>query len=240
MANAYQVKSRALLFGDPKRQYILTIRDLPSDDRPREKLLNLGPGQLSPQELLAVVLSSGTRKEGVLEMSQRITTEYGDRHLFSAMQPQQLADELEIPLGKALQIVAVGELGRRFFAKQKNGKAVLRSAEDVFHYTADMRNLSKEHLRGIYINQHYQVVHDEVVSIGTLDTNITHPREVFRPAIACGAAGVILVHNHPSGIAEPSEQDRLVTKQIAEAGKLIGIELVDHVIITEQNFVSSL
>jgi DNA repair protein RadC len=137
-----------------------------------------------------------------------------------------------------MQIVAVGELGRRFFRKQKNGAAVIRTARDVYGYTVDMRALPKEHLRGLYLDAHYQVIHDETLSIGTIDANLIHPREVFRPALAHAAAAVVLVHNHPSGIVTPSEADCVVTQQIAAAGKILGIELIDHVIITDDTFIS--
>lgn len=238
MSVDYALKNKLFILDNPNKKYILTIRDLPDDERPREKLLAHGPSALTPKELLAIVLEKGTRKEGVLEMAGRIVREYGERNVFSHTDAASLASNLGIPLGKAMQIVAVGELGRRFFEHNRNGAAVIRTAKDVFEYAADMHSLKKECLRGIYLNAHYQVVHDEVISIGTVDANIIHPREVFRPAIACSAAGVILVHNHPSGILEPSAEDRAVTKQIAEAGKLIGIELVDHIIITKERFAS--
>ncbi|MBI2099897.1 MAG: DNA repair protein RadC [Candidatus Vogelbacteria bacterium] len=221
-----------------EKQYILTIRDLPNEDRPREKLLTRGPSALSPKELLAIVLEKGTRKEGVLSMTERIVREYGERNVFANTDVKKLAEDLGLPLGKAMQIVAVGELGRRFFRKERNGAVVIRTAKDVFEYTADMRLLKKEHLRGLYLNAHYQLVHDEVISIGTVDANVVHPREVFRPALACSAAAVILVHNHPSGVLKPSAEDTRVTKQIKEAGALIGVELVDHVIVTNEGYVS--
>jgi len=220
------------------KQYVLTIRDLPDEEKPREKMIARGPGALSPKELLAILLEKGTRKEGVLAMTERIVREYGERNIFSQTDAKILAKDLDIPLGKAMQIVAVGELGRRFFERSKNGSAVIRTAKDVFEYVADMRGLSKEHLRGLYLNAHYQLIADEVISIGTVDANIVHPREVFRPAISCSAAAVILVHNHPSGVLKPSAEDARVTKQILDAGVLVGIELVDHIIVTKDGFVS--
>jgi DNA repair protein RadC len=101
-----------------------------------------------------------------------------------------------------------------------------------------MRNFTKEHLRGLYLNAHYQLVHDETISIGTVDANIVHPREVFRPALAYAAAAVILVHNHPSGNAEPSDADLAVTKQLHEAGALLGIDLIDHIVVTADTYTS--
>lgn len=238
MLESYTIKSEPFVLDNPGKKYILTIRDIPDTERPREKLLTHGPSALTPRELLAIVLEKGTRKEGVLEMTERIAREYGERNIFSQSDTKALAADLNIPLNKAMQIVAVGELGRRFFERDRNGAAVIRTAKDAFEYAADMRVLKKECLRGIYLNAHYQVVHDEIISIGTVDANIIHPREVFRPAISCSAAGVVLVHNHPSGLLEPSAEDRRITKQIKEAGALIGIELVDHLIVSADGFIS--
>ncbi len=225
-------------YAQKPKQYELTIHDLPSEERPREKLVEHGPGALSIDELLAVILVTGTKKENLLQMTNRILKEYGEKSILSATDVKTLAEDLDIPEVKAAQIIACGELGRRFHKKSKNGVPVLRTAEDVFAYTIDMRNLSKEHLRGLYVNAHYQLVHDEVISIGTVDANIVHPREVFRPALAYAAAAVILVHNHPSGNIRPSDADLQVTKQLKEAGRLIGIDLIDHVIITSETYTS--
>lgn len=244
----YSINSKPLVLSEPdfspqdpsssSIQYTLTIRDLPNEDKPREKLLAHGPGALTPKELLAIVLEKGTRKEGVLSMCERMVREYGERHVFENRDATKLSEDLDVPIGKAMQVVAVGELGRRFFQRSRNGATVIRTTKDVYEHTADMRNLKKEHLRGLYLNAHYQLVHDEVISIGTIDANIVHPREIFRPALSCSAAAVILVHNHASGILKPSAEDIRVTKQIRKAGKILGIELVDHVIVTSDGFIS--
>lgn len=234
----YVLENNDLLLTSSERPYVLRVRDLPETDKPREKLASEGPGALSAAELLAVVLGSGTVKEGVLEMAHRVMREYGERALLSRTDASALAEDLAIPPTKAAQIVAVGELGRRFYARTGAGAAVIRTARDVYDYTVAMRSLPKEHLRGLYLNAHYQVIHDEVISIGTIDANLVHPREVFRPALMHAAAGVVLVHNHPSGVTTPSEADRAVTLQLQEAGKLVGIELVDHVVVAEGGYES--
>jgi len=223
-----------------EKQYVLSVRDLPSSEKPREKLIVHGPGLLSAQELLAALLNTGTRKEGVLEMSSRILREYGEKSIFSQTNAKQMARDLNIPIHQAIQIVAAGELGRRFFRHESDGSPVIRTAKEVFEYVTDMRSLSKEHLRGLYLNAHYQLIHEEIISIGTVDANIIHPREVFRPAISSSAVAVILVHNHPSGILAQNEEDIAITRQILEAGKIIGIDLVDHVIVTKDSFISIL
>jgi DNA repair protein RadC len=220
------------------KEYVLKIKDMPSEDKPREKLSKYGPGALSVPELIAVLLNTGTKKEDVMSMSARILKDYGEQTLAQQVDPKVLSEHLDIPLVKAMQIVACSELGRRFFLKRSTGPQMIRTAKDVFEYLADMRNLPKEHLRGIYLNTHHRIVHDEVISIGTINTNIVHAREVFKPAIEYGAAAVILAHNHPSGITTPSEADIEITRQIVAVGKMIGIPVIDHVIIGGNRFTS--
>ncbi len=224
-------------FSTEIKKYVLKIRDLPEMDKPREKLVNQGPTALSTAELLAVILNSGTKKEGVLSMSERIIKEYGERALVNHRDAKTIAKDLDIPLVRAAQIVAIGELGRRFYQK-KGSNAMVRTAKDAFEYLSDMQNLDKEHLRGLYLNNHYRVIHDEVISIGTVDSNLIHPREVFKPALEYGAVAVILAHNHPSGITKASEADKEVTRQIIAAGKIMGITVLDHVIIGKGKFAS--
>ncbi len=238
MGSSYTLMDVPSIVGAPDKHYVIHMRDLPPSEKPRERLHTLGPTALSPVELLSVILGVGTRKEGLLSMTARIVREYGERNVFSQTDVAALAVDLSIPEGKAAKIVAVGELGRRFFAREQNGAAILRRAHDAFEYVTDMRALLKEHLRGLYLNTHYQVIHDETISMGTVDANMVHPREVFRPAIACAAVAVILVHNHPSGVLTPSTEDILITRRVREAGKLLGIELVDHVIVTREGFIS--
>lgn len=222
------------------RDYTLTIRDLPLEEKPREKLQAHGAGVLSISELLAVILNVGTKKEDVLGMATRLVKEYGEKSIIASANPQKLAQELSIPLGKAQQIIASVELGRRLFERNPNGSKILRNAKDVYAYAKSMADLPKEHLRGIYLNSQYKVIHDEVISIGTVDANIIHPREVFKPALEYAAAAVILVHNHPSGNLTPSLADTEVTAQLVAAGKLLGIELIDHVIVSRSGFTSIL
>ncbi len=220
------------------RAYDLKLRDLPDDEKPREKLLQNGPEALSTVELLAIVLSVGTKKEGVLEMASRMIREYGERSLATITDAKKISEDLDIPIIKAIQLVASAELGKRFFKKGTGELAVIRSAKDVYEYAREMENYPKEQLRGLYLNTHHKVVHDEVISIGTINSNIIHPREVFRPAIQYGAVAVVLVHNHPSGIAKASKADIEITEQLVKAGKLVGINLVDHIVIAGGSYSS--
>lgn len=241
LSRSYILKDTDILLDiDTKRQrdYVIKVRDMEQADKPREKLSALGPQALTVAELMAIVLGNGTKKEEVLEMSNRIIKEYGEKVLFKQMNPSELSVDLDIPLNKACQIVAVGELGRRYFDKNADGMAVIRTPEDAYNYLRDMHNLPKEHVRGIYLNTHHQVIHDEVISIGTVNSNLIHPREVFKPALQYGAAAVIIAHNHPSGVVKASNSDIETTKQLVEAGRILGIHLIDHIIVSGEKFVS--
>ena len=222
-----------------EKTYVLRLRDMPAADKPREKLIKHGPAVLSVAELLAVILNTGTQKEDVLAMSRRLLKEYGDSVIVTQRDPAKVRELLNIPIGKACQLVACFELGRRFFETRGSRKPiVIRTASQVFEYLRDMRDLPKEHLRGLYLDNHYQLIHDELISIGTLTSNVIHPREVFRPALEYAAAALILAHNHPSGIAKPSEADLAITRQIIDAGRVLGISVLDHVIIAKGKYES--
>lgn len=221
-------------------QYVLRVRDMPLEDKPREKMAKYGPSALNMAELVAVLWGVGTRKEDVLEMARRTLKEYGERAILYETNPQRLAETLEIPQNKAQQLMAGLELGRRFFDKQGEAPRYLRTARQAYHYLTDMGILQKEHLRGLYLNSRYQLVHDEVISVGSLTANIVHPREVFQPAIERGAVAVIIAHNHPSGDLEPTDADEQVTKQLSDGGAILGIELLDHLIITKDGYQSLL
>lgn len=233
----YVIRDSDLLLEDAKiQQYVLKIKDMPVEDKPREKLVQNGVETLSAAELLAVVLGTGTKKEEVFAMSSRVIKEYGEKTLANHTNPVKIHEDLDIPLAKSCQIVASFELGRRFFQKNEHGLAVIRTAKDAFEYLKDIGNLPKEHFRGLYLNSHFKVIHDEIISVGSLTSNVVHPREVFKPAIEYSAAAVIVAHNHPSGDPTPSENDVQITKQLVEAGNILGIEMLDHIIIAKDSF----
>jgi len=234
----YIVSSTDLILDQSDKAYTLKFRDLPAEEKPREKLLKLGPGSLAVGELLAIVFNVGTKKEDVLSMATRLLKEYGEKSIVSEKDPKKICQALGIPLTKSCQVVACFELGRRFFGQKAGRPEFLRTAKQVYAYLADLRNLPKEHLRGLYLDTHYRLVHDEVISIGSLTANLIHPREVFKPAFDNGAVAVILAHNHPSGIATHSEADLQITNQLIEAGKILGVHLLDHIIVTQNKFTS--
>lgn len=220
------------------REYILKFRDLSVDEQPREKLMKHGPDILTLAELLAVVLNTGNKSEDIMELTNRIMKEYGEKIIIAQKNPGIMAKELDISIVKACQIIACGEIGRRFYEKKDNGFILIRKAQDAYDYLVDMRKLPKEHLRGLYLNNHNRIIHDEVISIGTINSNLVHPREVFRPAIEHNAVALVLAHNHPSNIVTPSESDIEVTNQLIKASKILGINILDHIIITKDKFMS--
>jgi DNA repair protein RadC len=232
----YNFEDHDLYTGD--KEYILKVRDLADEDKPREKLIKYGPEILSVAELLAILLNVGTKKEGVLQMTSRVLKEYGEKNIINQKNPKDLERDLDIPLTKACQIVACFELGRRFFEETRGGIATVRTPKQVFEYLKDMRDLPKEHLRGIYLNSRYQVIHNEVISIGSLTASVIHPREVFRPAIEYSAAALILAHNHPSGSIKPTQPDIEITNHLKKVGEMLGIDLLDHIIIAKNKFYS--
>ncbi len=240
METAYKARLRDFIVDDPGRDYVLRVRDMADDDRPREKMVKSGAGALSSRELLAVVLNTGTKREEVMAMSARILKDYGENGLASQVDPQKLAQDYRIPVTKACQIAACFELGRRFFKKSKNGAAAIRNSRQAFSYLKGMGSLPKEQFRGVYLDSHYRVIRDEIISIGSLTAGIVHPREVFKPAIDSLAAAVIVAHNHPSGSLAATASDIEITRQLSEAGRIMGIEVIDHLIIAGNRYSSIL
>jgi DNA repair protein RadC len=237
---SYDLRSQDIFVRDHvDRSYdIPKVNELPDKEKPREKLVQLGPRSLGVSELVAVLLGVGTVKEDVLKMAHRILKEYGETAIANETDPAKLSEALSIPLGKACQIVASFELGRRYFSNHGGRAVFVRTAHQAFDYLKDIGLSQKEQLRGLYLNSRHEVIHDEVISVGSLTANIVHPREVFQPAVAYGAVGVIIAHNHPSGSLKPTAADIAVTQQLIEAGRALGIELLDHLIITDITFVS--
>jgi DNA repair protein RadC len=236
----YTLRDNDYIIGEGDTQYILRVRDLPLEEKPREKMLQQGPEALSIAELVAILMGVGTKKEEVMQMAQRILKEYGEAAIVNERNAQKLADSLAIPLPKACQIIASLELGRRFYQKRAGRAVFISTANQAFDYLRDMGTMKKEQLRGLYLNSRYQVIHEEVISVGSLTANIVHPREVFQPAIEHGAVAVLIAHNHPSGSLAPTLADHEVTERLLTAGKVLGIDLLDHLVIAEDQYLSIL
>jgi len=209
-----------------------------TEEKPREKMIQNGVGVLSMAELLAVVLSVGTKKEEVFSMSSRLLREYGEKAVAYQKNPEIISRDLNIPIVKACQIVACFELGRRFYQKKPGGLITIRTAVQAYEHLKEMGELKKEQFRGLYLNNHYQLVYDEVISIGTMDASLVQVREVFRPALEYSAAAIIIAHNHPSGVLKATREDQEITDKLIEAGKILDIEVLDHLVIGKNKFVS--
>lgn len=234
----YKIKDNNIIINHNKKYNIVAIRDRAQDEKPREKMIQMGPENLSSAELLAIILSSGTKKEEVLNMADRILKEYGKNAIINEKNPKNIEKEFGLPLVKSCQIVACFELGRRFFKENKTGTISIRNAKQAFEHLKDMSKLNKEHFRGLYLNNHYKLIHSETISIGTLDASIIHPREVFKPALEYSASAIIVAHNHPSGNLKPSKEDLEVNQKLKEAGEILGINILDHLIISKNKFIS--
>jgi DNA repair protein RadC len=215
------------------------IRDFPQDERPRERFVQHGAQSLSNHELIAILLRTGTKDESVLQLSNRLLSHFeGLRDLKSATL-EEITSIKGIGYAKAIQILTAIEIGRRVANLSFNERYVIRSPEDGAKYMMnDMRFLSQEHFVCLYLNTKNQVLHKQTIFIGSLNASIVHPREVYKEALRRSAASIICLHNHPSGDPTPSREDIEVTKRLSESGKIIGIDLLDHLIIGENKFVS--
>ena len=203
-------------------------------ERPREKLERYGSGKLSNEELLAIILRTGTRGANAVQLGRKLLKKFGED--LSEISPSELQKIPGLGVSKACQIVACFELGRRFLLGKPGG--LLISPEVVWERLAEIRTSKKEQLVVFYLDSQNREIEREVVSVGILNANLVHPREVFEGAVRNNAAQIILAHNHPSGVADPSEEDLLITRQLVEAGKILGIEVVDHIIVTKEEYFS--
>lgn len=217
----------------------LMIRDFPEGERPRERLIHSGPESLSNHELLAILLRTGTKSESVLQLANRLLTQFGGLMWLKDAAMEELTALKGIGEAKAVQIAAAVELGRRISNLSYDDRYVIRSPEDGANYVMnDMRFLSQEHFVCLYLNTKNQVIHRQTIFIGSLNASIVHPREVFKEAFRRSAASIICLHNHPSGDPAPSREDIDVTKRLVECGKMVGIEILDHLIIGDKKYVS--
>jgi len=213
--------------------------DRHADERPRERLEKHGAGALSITELLAIQLRSGSTVKSALGVADEMLHTFGGLRGIAASDRLELCRVKGVGPVKATEIAAAVELGRRLAALTTEEKPCIRSPQDVSNLLmADMRDLKKEHLRTLLLDSKNRVMKTCSVSIGVLDSSLVHPREVFRDAIISSAAAIIVVHNHPSGDPSPSAEDRRISLRLHECGILLGIELLDHVILGDNRFVS--
>ncbi len=216
-----------------------TVRDLPRNERPRERLQRLGAEYLSAQELLAIVLGRGISHESVMITSQRLLDKFETIKGIAEATTQELCQVRGIGPAKACQIKAAFELGNRWSQKLDKESAVITSPEDVYkELQCKARAKKKEYFWAVLLDTRNKIIKSVEISIGSLDTSIVHPRELFKEAISASASSIIVAHNHPSGNPQPSQDDIKLTKRLKESGDIVGIEIVDHIILGDEQFLS--
>ena len=216
------------------------VRDLPAGERPRERLAEFGAKSLSNTELIAILLRTGSAGENVISQSSRLLARFGGLGGLGRAPFAELCAEKGLGEGKVSQLLAALELGRRFVSLAPEERLTINGPEDVANFVAsDMAALEQEHLRVALLNTRNEVLSTEDVYIGNVNSSVVRPAEVFRPAIRSNATSIIAVHNHPSGDPTPSGADVSITRDLVESGKMLGIELLDHLVIGSGNrFVS--
>lgn len=220
-------------------RYHTRIREIPVDDRPRERLISYGADSLSLAELLAVLLRTGTEKYSAIGLAEHLLANFeGVRGVANAT-IEEMSQVHGIGPAKAAQIKAAIEFGRRLIAASPEERPKIRSPRDVYNLLGPtLRDEKREHFIALLLDTKNGVMRSRTVSVGDLSSSIVHPREVFVEAIRHGAASLIVAHNHPSGDPNPSPEDIAVTRRLAEAGELLGIELLDHIVLGDERWVS--
>jgi DNA repair protein RadC len=218
----------------------MKVKDLPLDDRPREKLLLRGPQSLSDAELLAILLRTGTKGKSVINISHELITENENLAVLASKHPSHFIKKKGIGKDKAASLLAAFEISRRILSQNKNVfEKKVTSPQDIAEmFIPLLKDELKEKFILICLNSANKIIRHEVISIGNLNSSIVHPREIFKAAIENSSASVILMHNHPSGNPEPSNEDISITKKLVEAGKMLDIPVFDHIILAGNNYTS--
>ncbi|WP_335743581.1 RadC family protein [Salicibibacter kimchii] len=216
-----------------------TKSPLPLQEMPRERLVQEGADYLSNQELLAILLRTGTTNETVLQLANRVLSEFEGIMMLKEASLEELQAIKGIGQVKAIELRAALELGKRIHTMQQRERYSIKTPEDASDYVMEeMRFLTQEHFVAIYLNTKNQVLHKKTLFIGSLNASIVHPREVFKEALRRSAASIVCLHNHPSGDPSPSKEDREVTKRLVDCGKVLGVEVLDHIIIGDRRYTS--
>jgi len=209
----------------------------PKNERPRERLLQDGPQHLTEAELLGILLGKGTRKKTAIDLARELLDRYESLQKLFSRSPSELTTVKGIGSAKAAILSAAFELVRRIQSQTGVDRPLFKRSSDVAgHYLPLMRDLRKEVFKVLLLNRANRFIKEVFISEGTLDASIVHPRDVFREALLEPAAGIILIHNHPSGNPSPSDEDLRITKQVVEAGRLLGIKVYDHIILAGESY----
>jgi len=216
------------------------IKKMPNEERPREKLSKNGADTLTNAELLAILLRNGTKQQSVLDLANELLTHREDGLMFiTDCTVEELCEIKGIGIAKASQLLAAIELGKRIAIKPKENRVNINSPMEISKlFMEEMRYLKKEVFKVLLLNTKNQIIKIDEVSVGILNSALVHPREVFTNAIRKNASSIILIHNHPSGNPKPSKEDISLTERLIEAGKIIGINVLDHIIIGDGEFIS--
>ncbi len=217
-----------------------TIREMPTQERPRERLVEYGSKHLSNTELIAILLRTGSTGENVISLSSRLLTRFGGLAGLGKAAFAELCGERGLSEAKACQLLAALELGRRFISLAPEERIIISTPQDAANLvTGEMGTLDQEHLRVILLNTRNEVLSTHEIYVGNVNSSVVRPAEVFRPAVRNNAPSLIVVHNHPSGNPAPSDDDIAITEDLVAAGKLLGIDVLDHLIVgSGQRYVS--
>lgn len=220
-------------------EYHIKIKEMPADMRPRERLFRDGPELLTTVELLAVLLRTGTNSMNVLDLASLLLARSGGLRQLAGSSFEELGKVKGIGPAKAAQLKAAVELGKRMSEEAIQPGQVIRTPGDVFNILKErMRYYDREHFKAVYLNTKHHVITVETISIGSLNSSLVHPRELFKNSIKRSASALILAHNHPSGDPTPSPEDIEITRRLVEAGNIIGIQVLDHIIVGDDSFIS--
>ena len=220
-------------------RYALTIKDLPTDERPRERLVKYGPEALSNAELLAIILRVGTQEYSAIGMAEHLLSRFDGLKGIASAGVEDLSEIKGLGTAKAAQIKAMVELGKRLAASTGHSRPTIRSAQDAAEILMpELRDQPQECFKAMFLNNKNEVLKTRTITVGSLDWSIITPRDLFREGISGNCASVIVAHNHPSGDPTPSKEDIDVSKRLVQAGQMIGIEVLDHVIIGDGRWVS--
>lgn len=218
-----------------------TIRDLPASERPRERLQKFGAEALSAQEILVLILGRGIAGESVSVTAQRLLSRFGSIRGMAGASLEELTGVKGIGPAKASQIKAAFELANRLdgYPLEADQQPLVRTPDEAVGLVkGKLKGKKKEHFEALLLDTRSQLIKMVEISVGSLDASIVHPREVFKEALSASAASVIFVHNHPSGDPEPSENDVELTKRLAQAGDIMGIDVLDHIIVCDRKYLS--
>jgi len=215
----------------------MRIKEIAIEQRPRERLKSKGVDSLNDSEILALLLQNGTNGENVIDLSHRLISTFGLEEI-NSLSLTELMNIKGIGLAKAAKLIAAFELSKRVNSGKICEKVISNASDIAHHYMEKLKDKKKEYFIAVFLDSKNKIIKDEVISVGTLNSSLVHPREVFKEAIKNSANSIILVHNHPSGDCEASEQDNKITLKLKEIGDLMDIKLLDHLIICKNKYLS--